>query len=252
MELELTHVAGLLALGLVAGFLNTVGGGGSLLTLPLLTFMGMDLAVANATNRIGIFLQCAASTWTFRSQGVFSLRKVLPLGIAACAGSALGAFLAIQIDKRALNLAIGVLISVMAVLLVAKPRMWEERKVVTWPKWAVWMLFAAIGVYGGFIQAGVGFFLSWGLAGAAGYDLVSGNGAKSFIVFLYTAVSLVLFFAGGLVNVPVGLILSVGGMAGAVLGARFAVAKGNTWIRWILAGIICVTALKMALDAFAH
>ncbi len=53
-------------------------------------------------------------------------------------------------------------------------------------------------------------------------------------------------------NVPVGLILSVGGMAGAVLGARFSVAKGNTWIRWILAGIICVTALKMVLDALAR
>jgi len=137
----------------------------------------------------------------------------------------------------------------MAMLLVFKPKMWEEVKEQHWPKWAVYAVFFAIGIYGGFIQAGVGFFLSWALVVAAGTDLVHGNAVKTIIIGSYTAVSLVIFFVNGLVDIPIGLVLAVGSMAGAVIGAKFTVMKGNKWVRYILAAVVVVSAVKMVMDA---
>ena len=138
----------------------------------------------------------------------------------------------------------------MAVLLVFKPKMWEEQHETRLSKSAVVSIFFAIGIYGGFIQAGVGFFLTWGLALAAGTDLVRGNAIKMVIVGLYNIVSLAIFYKNGLVDIPVGLVLAAGSMIGAVLGAKFAVAKGNRVIRWMLATIVILSAAKMIFDVW--
>jgi len=95
----------------------------------------------------------------------------------------------------------------------------------------------------------VGFFLTWGLALAVGVDLVRGNAIKMVIVGLYNVVSLGIFYKNGMVDIPVGLIMAGGSMVGAVIGARFAVAKGNAWIRWILAAVVIISAVKMVFDA---
>ena len=85
----------------------------------------------------------------------------------------------------------------------------------------------------------------WGLVGLAGKDLLSANALKVSIIASYTLISLIIFTAKGMVDFQVGLILAFGNMAGGYLGARFSIAKGNTWLRWILAAVIIVSALKM-------
>lgn len=249
MDLAWYHWTGIVVVGVLQGFLNTVAGGGSLLVLPALTFLGMDLAVANGTNRIAILLQSASGAASFKRQGALSFGRALPLAAAATVGALVGTFIVVQVDKKMLNLVIAGLISLMALLLVFKPRMWEEVEERNWPRWAVYVVFFAVGIYGGFIQAGVGFFLSWALVVAAGMDLVSGNAVKTIIIGCYTTISLVIFFMNGLVNIPVGLVLAVGSMMGAVLGARFTVMKGNKWVRYVLAFVVVVSAVKMVFDA---
>ena len=249
MELVWYHWAGIVLVGVMQGFLNTVAGGGTLLVLPALTFLGMDLAVANGTNRIAILLQSVSGAASFKRQKALSFKKALPLAAAATLGALVGTFIVVQVDKDMLNLVIAGLISLMALLLVFKPKMWEEVKEQSWPRSGVYAAFFAVGVYGGFIQAGVGFFLSWALVVAAGMDLVSGNAVKTIIIGCYTTISLVIFFMNGLVNVPVGLVLAIGSMAGAVLGARFTVMKGNKWVRYVLAFVVVVSAVKMVSDA---
>lgn len=251
MDLAWYHWAGIVLVGVMQGFLNTVAGGGTLLVLPALTFLGMDLAVANGTNRIAILLQSVSGAASFRSQKALSFERALPLAAAATLGALVGTFLVVQVDKKMLNLVIAALISLMALLLVFKPKMWEEVEEKNWPKWGVYAAFFAVGIYGGFIQAGVGFFLSWALVVAAGMDLVSGNAVKTIIVGCYTTISLVIFFMNGLVNIQVGLVLAVGSMAGAVLGARFTVMKGNRWVRYVLAFVVVVSALKMVMDTMS-
>ena len=245
------HWVGIGIVGLLQGFLNTVAGGGSFLTLPALTFLGMDLSMANGTNRVSILFQSISGSTSFYRQKVLSIKVALPLALAATLGAATGTFIAINVDKKILNLVIAALISVMAILLVVRPGMWEAKKQTRVPKLLVWLIFFGVGVYGGFIQAGVGFFFTWALATAVGMDLVSGNAVKTVIIGTYTLVSLVIFFVNGLVHIPVGLVLAAGSMVGASLGAKFTVVKGNRWVRWILAIVVVVSAVKMVWDAFA-
>ena len=250
MDFSLLLWTGIFFVGIIAGCFNTIGGGGSLLVLPFLSFLGMDVALVNGTNRIAVVLQCFAGAETYRRKNVLSLRTALPLAGITTLGSILGTFLAINIDRQHLNISVAVLISLMAVLLVFKPKMWEEQHETRLSKSAVVSIFFAIGIYGGFIQAGVGFFLTWGLALAAGTDLVRGNAIKMVIVGLYNIVSLAIFYKNGLVDIPVGLVLAAGSMIGAVLGAKFAVAKGNRVIRWMLATIVILSAAKMIFDVW--
>lgn len=235
--------------GTVAGFLNVVGGGGSLLTLPLLVFLGLDMGRANATNRVAIFLQNMVATWRFYREGVLSLRRLALFVIPACAGSFFGALFAVQLNPRILQLVIAALISIMACLLLFRPSMWEAQDERELPVLAVAGLFTAIGLYGGFVQAGVGFFFIWALVGAMGMDLLHANAVKVAVVFAYTGVSLVLFSSHGLVDLRVGLILAVGNMTGAVAATRFSVSRGNRWIRWILSVTVVISAIRLFLKA---
>lgn len=248
-DMSAAHIVVIIIVGVMQGFLNTVAGGGSLLVLPVLTFTGMDLAVANGTNRIAILLQSLTGAASFKNQKMLSLKTALPLAAVTTLGAIVGTCAAVQVDKRVLNLVIGILIAFMGVLLVAKPKLWEGHAQKKRPKAFIYGVFFLVGIYGGFIQAGVGFFFSGALALAAGYDLVSGNALKTVIIASYTTISLVIFYVNGMLNIPVGLILSVGSMLGAVLGARFTVAKGNNWVRYVLTVVVVISAAKMIFDA---
>lgn len=236
--------------GILAGFLNTVAGGGSLLVLPLLVFSGLDMGVANATNRVAILLQSVTASRSFIRGGALETREMLPVALVASLGSLAGTLVAIKLDENALRGVIGLVILLMAFLLVFKPTMWEERRAMSLPHWLMVMIFFLIGIYGGFVQAGVGFFLIWALVGLGGRDLVQANAAKVFIVGCFTAVSLALFASNGMVRLGTGLILAFGSMIGAHLGARFTLTKGNRLIRWILAMTVMASAGKMLWDAF--
>ena len=231
--------------GIAAGFLNVVAGGGTLITLPILDAFGLPVGVANATNRVAILLQNLVAVQRFRAKGVLDFSKVLPLAVPAMVGSVGGTLVAIEMDQQILRLVIAGIITGMALLLIFRPRMWEEVREEPWPFWAVVLLFFSIGAYGGFIQAGVGFFLIWALVGVLGNDLVHANAAKVTLVACYTVLSLGLFFSRGMVNLPVGVSLALGNMVGAVLGARFTVMRGNRALRYVLVGTILASAGKM-------
>jgi hypothetical protein len=248
MEFNAMNLAIILGIGIMQGFLNTVAGGGTLLVLPALSFLGVDIAVANATNRIAIIFQSIAGATSFNNQKVLPIRTALPLAAITSFGSVFGALLAVNVEKHILNLTIACLISIMAILLVFNPKMWETKREKHWPKSVVFLIFFLIGVYGGFIQAGIGFFFAWALALAAGADLVVGNAIKTVIIGCYNVVSLLIFMTSGLVDWSLGIALAVGSVAGAVIGANFAVARGNRWLRWILAVVVVISAAKMFID----
>lgn len=101
-----------------------------------------------------------------------------------------------------------------------------------------------IGIYGGFIQAGVGFLLIPAIALLLGYELVKTNAVKVFIVASYNLVSLIIFFLNGKVNVPYGLVLAFGNMTGAWIAASFSVKKGARWVRWIVFAAVIVVGIR--------
>ena len=238
----------IIAVGIIAGFINVMAGSGSLLTLPLLMFLGLPANVANGTNRIAIFLQNVVAVGSFKKQKVFEYKEGLWLVIPATAGSLLGALLAVNFNERILSLFIGGLLIFMFFIILLKPERWIKEQagsVDGSPRFWRIVIFFFIGIYGGFIQAGVGFFLLAGLVLAVGADLVKANALKVFIILIYTGFALVIFFINGQVNLKVGLILAVGNMLGAWIGARTAVSWGPKFVRIILLLAIFVSALKI-------
>jgi uncharacterized membrane protein YfcA len=235
------------AAGFLAGFINTLAGSGSLVTLPLLIFAGLPANVANGTNRVAILLQNVVGVASFRSQKVLDTRRGLLLAAPAIVGAVAGAQIAVNLDETAMRRAIGVLMVVMLVVVWVRPKRWLEGKPggpgrVGWREAAI---FFAIGVYGGFIQAGVGIFLLAGLVLGAGYDLVRANAVKLLIVLCFTVFALAVFVLNGQVQWGVGLVLAAGNMLGAWVAARVAVRRGAGFVRWLLIAVIVVSAAML-------
>ncbi|MDY7040842.1 MAG: sulfite exporter TauE/SafE family protein [Chloroflexota bacterium] len=237
-----------IAAGFAAGFINTLAGSGSLITLPVLIFLGLPANVANGTNRIAILLQTVVGVGSFHRQGVLDRRGGLILAAPAVVGSILGAQIAVNLDDLMMRRAIGALMAVMLVVIVIQPKRWLEGRpeaVHQRPDWKQLLIFFAIGVYGGFIQAGVGIFLLAGLVLVAGYDLVRANAVKVLIVLCFTLFALIVFLVNGQVRWEIGLILAVGNMLGAGVAARMAVERGAGFVRWLLIAVVVVSAARL-------
>ena len=242
-----------IAAGVFAGFINTVAGSGSLITLPLLMFLGLPANIANATNRIGVFAQSAVSSWSYKRQKMYTARESLWMAIPAIAGSLLGSMVAIRINERIMETLIGGLLIFMFFVILYKPEKWvrEHAPAISKKrKWWVSLVFFFIGIYGGFIQAGVGFFLLAALVLGAGFGLTKANVLKAIIVATLTLIALVVFILSGQVNYLYGIVLAVGQGVGGWLGSRVVVSWGPKVVRIILLVAIMASALKLtgALD----
>ena len=240
-------VIAVIGVGFLAGFINTLAGSGSLLTLPLLMFLGLPANVANGTNRIAILLQNIVGITSFRQQRVLSFKEGLMIGIPAAAGSLVGARIAIHLNDEIMTRAIGGLLVFMLILIILKPDRWIKEQAGGPPvaRWLQVVIFFSIGIYGGFIQAGVGFFLLAGLVLGTGHELVKANALKVFIVFLYTPFALAIFILNDQVDWKLGLILAVGNMLGAFVGARVAVKWGAKAVRYFLIFALAFASLKL-------
>lgn len=242
----------IVAVGIVAGIVNTMAAGGSMLTLPVLMALGMPPNMANGTNRIAIFLQNIVGVSRFHKEKVMDFPSGFKVGIPAAIGAIAGAFIAVNLNDEIMKLAIAGVMVVVFLLILLKPNRWinshETHPPI--PYWLQVIIYFFVGVYGGFIQAGVGFFLLTSLVLASGYELVKSNALKLFVILLYTPIALVIFFIHGDVNLWIGLLLAVGNMTGAFLGAKIAVKWGAKVIRYFVLVAIVVAATKLILDAF--
>jgi uncharacterized membrane protein YfcA len=248
--MELPHpllLAAVPVTGFIAGFINTLAGSGSLLTLPVLILLGLPANVANGTNRVGVLLQNIVAVATFRHRGALPLEGSWKLIVPSVVGAVLGAELAVDLDEALLRQTIGVLMLVLLGVMLLKPERWiadhaaprEPRLLVEVP------LFFAIGVYGGFIQVSVGLFLLAGLVLGAGYNLVGANAMKNLVVLVFTAAALVVFVINDQVQWTLGLLLGAGQAAGAWVAAHFAIKRGAGFVRWIVIVIVVCSAVAL-------
>ncbi|MFW6218909.1 MAG: sulfite exporter TauE/SafE family protein [Bacteroidota bacterium] len=246
--MEWYMIFAIIGVGFVAGFINMLAGNGSLLTLPLLIFLGLPANVANGTNRIGILLQNVVGASSFKQQKVLDTRAGLWLGVPAVIGSIVGAQIAVNINERTIEIVIGSLLIFMFFIILYKPEKWLKEnvgKVSSRPGLIQLITFFFIGMYGGFIQAGVGFFLLAGLVLVAGEGLVRANAIKVFIILFYTIFALGVFILNEQVNYQYGLILAAGNMIGAFAGSRVAVSWGPKFIRYVLLVTVVIAALEL-------
>ncbi|MBW2475440.1 MAG: sulfite exporter TauE/SafE family protein [Deltaproteobacteria bacterium] len=245
----LWQIPALMLVGVIAGFLNVLAGGGSLLTLPLLIFFGLPAATANGTNRVAIFCQNIFAITGFKRQGVFPIRLALLCMPPALLGSYLGANLAISVDEMLFRRLLAMIMVGVLLFMVFDPmkRFRSQERPMTPMRTVVLIVsFFGVGVYGGFVQAGVGFLIITALL-VHGLDLVRINAVKVLVIFAFTAVALGVFIVHGQVDYVLGLSLAVGNSLGGWIATHYAVKKGHDWIKRFVIVTVLVFALRLLL-----
>ena len=228
----------LIGTGVVSGFINTLAGGGSMITLPTLMMLGMPADIANATNRVGVLMQSITGAKGFDSGGLLDRQALVPLlvvtGFGALAGSVLASILPVWVLKPVL---LGTMVT-MAMVMLVKPEVIVPtegtipRRLSGHPM-AVVGLFLS-GVYGGFVQAGVGFILIAALAGGLRYDLIRTNALKAVCTAIFSGVALLIFSWQGQIWWIPGMILGLGSITGAWLSVQFSLKVSQKALKWLL------------------
>ena len=236
-------------IGFAAGFVNTIAGSGSLLTVPMLILFGLPANVANGTNRVGVTFQNIVAVATFMRHGAIDRAGAWRLLVPSVLGGIVGAQLAVDLDEALLRRVIGALMIGLLVVMLVQPERWlaapgARRRTSLWLELPV---FFAIGIYGGFIQIGVGIFLSAALVLCSGYDLVAANALKNVLVLAFTAAALAVFIVSHQVQWALGLLVAAFQGAGAWVAVHLTMRRGAGFVR--IAMIVIVAGSAIALFA---
>ena len=226
--------------GGLAGFINVMGGGGSALTLPALLFLGLDPVTANGTNRVAIILQNVSATTSFKIKGLGNIRKSAFYSLVAIPGAIVGAMIAVELPDRWFETVLTVVMVGIVLTMVIPRGQASATKDAKPSKWIYPTLFG-IGLYGGFIQVGVGFMIMAAFYHLLKMDLVTTTVHKVIIIMLYTIPSLLVFSMTGNVDWWAGFGLAAGNATGAWIAARVAIRNGDKIVRFFL----IVAALMM-------
>lgn len=237
-------------IGAVVGCINILAGGGSLISVPVLIFLGLDPMVANATNRVSIAMQCISGTAGFRDKGVDVVRFSIPLAVSALLGSVVGSYSVLQIPSDWFKTIFAlIMFGVVAVMVFdpfkRSPRKTESAAVSRRQHIVTTILFFFVGVYGGFIQAGVGFVSLSVLMLVAKFDLVKSNAVKVLVAVFYSLTSVIIFTFSGKIMWLFGIALGLGSSSGAWFMSRYSVDKGHDWIKKIVIAAIVVMAIRL-------
>jgi uncharacterized protein len=233
-------------IGFLAGVINVVAAGGSFLVLPLLLFLGLPSAVANGTNRVGVLAQSLSAVWGFHRHDVIDWRWSMAVSVPALAGAALGVWGALNIPETAFRRLLSLLMLAMTLAMLLHRRFrgeLPEKPRSPW-HWTMVAAFFLVGLYGGFIQAGVG-FLALAATTFAGLDLVRGNGVKVLTVLMLTLLSLAVFAGTGNVDWTAGIALAIGNLAGSLVGVRITVLRGHKWLEHVVSITVVIFAIML-------
>jgi len=238
----------LFLVGLVAGTLNVIAGGGSLLSLPVMIFLGLPPTVANGTNRVAILIQNIGASWSFHRRGLVSGEWLLLAVPPALLGAVLGTVAAVHIGELEFQRVLAVILVAAALWSIWNPIELQAEGNAELPegfrRWVFIAAFFLIGVYGGFIQAGIGFILL-AATSAAGFNLIRGNALKVTVVLAFTPLALVLFAWNGKVDWAMGFALAAGNFLGGLAGVHLQVLKGHKWVQGVVTVVIVVFALRL-------
>lgn len=250
--LDPIEAALILGAGLAAGFINVVAGGGTLIAVPALIFLGLPATTANGTVRIAILAQNAAALFRYHRARAVPWDEVRRWVSPVLCGGLLGAWVGTRLSNEAFSLVFGITMLGVAALVVLRPRGPAPAEGASPPRPVPLpvplLALGAAGFYGGFIQAGSGYlFLAIGTF-LLGLPLGRANILKIAFVTSYTPVALLIFAREGQVDLLWGLLLGLGQAVGGWLGAAAALKRGERFIRVVLVGVVVASALKLFLD----
>lgn len=240
MEISLSIVVILLVSGLVVGFINTLAGGGSAISLTIFIALGLPVQTANGTNRIAIFMQNLSSTATFTRKRLLdwssSWRLAIPTALGTIAGSQIAAT---EISDTFFRICLAVvLVAVLFFTLLGNKLLKRSGTEIYRIKPVHYAIFFLIGVYSGFIFVGTGYLILLATMGLMHLGIVKSNVLKNLIILIATVFSLTVFIINGSVNYTYGLVHGVGNMAGAFLASHYAIGWGTKFLRWFMIVVV--------------
>ncbi len=232
----------------LAGGINTLAGNGSAITLTILMeVLGLPADVANATNRVGIVTQSAAGTWAFQRAGRLKLpadrrREMWTIVVIASLGAVVGIYLSLVVDNATYRTIFRYLLFVMLLVVLVDPKRWIAADGGGEPlsRWILVPAFFAMGIYGGFIQMGMGIFFLALMVLVAKYEIIQANVVKGIVVPIYTLIAVLVFAWRGLIDWEIGMLMAVGQTIGGYLTARYAAndPRAGVWAYRLLVVVI--------------
>lgn len=234
--------------GLLAGYINVLAGGGSLLTVPAMLFMELPGPVANGTNRIAILTQSVAACWVFFRKNITDLKLSFTLSIFTLPGAFLGANLGVKLDGIWFNrLLAAIMLFVMLVMMVKRKTVEPVSEANIQPRryWLTHFLMLFVGFYGGMIQVGVGFVIMPILHRVMGLDLLRVNMHKVFLILPFTLLSLAIFSSKVDIEWRAGLFLALGMGLGGWLSTHLMIKKGESLIKVVFNLSLLAIVIKL-------
>lgn len=231
MELDLGITLILVISGIIVGAINTLAGGGSVVTVTMFTALGLPITIANGTNRIAVFLQNFTATITFLRKGTFNLKHGLLLSVPVIIGNIAGSLVATHINDSIFKICFGVILVIILLYLIFDSRIKiKEGHNLDIKPWH-YLLFLGIGFYGGYIYIGIGYLILAITLWAMRMDIMTANAIKNFVIFVATPFSLAVFMINGQIDYLFGIPHGVGNIIGSFLASHYAAHLGKGFIK---------------------
>jgi uncharacterized protein len=246
MHLDLTPLAFFLVVlaGGLAGFVDSIAGGGGMITLPALLAAGLPPHLALGTNKLQSSFGSLTASLRYRAAGIVRFRDMVPGIAATAAGAGIGALAVGAVDSGLLRLLIPLLLLAILVFLLLRPRFGlaqAESRVAWLPFWIIAGL--SLGFYDGFFGPGTGTFWAMALVGLAGLDMRAATAHTKVANFTSNLISLAVFLAAGSVRLQIGLAMGAAEIAGAWAGSHLVLRRGAAFVRAVT---LAVTAVMIA------
>ena len=235
----------LLISGTAVGIINTLAGGGSIITMTMFMAFGLPINVANGTNRVAVLMQNLAATVTFIRKKSFNINHGLLLSLPVILGNIAGSFVASYINEWIFKICFGVILLVVMIYLLLDTRIKLKagNNVDIKPLHYLW--FFLIGFYGGYIYIGIGYLILAVALWVMRIDIVTANAIKGFVILLATPFSLAVFMITGNVDYKFGLIHGLGNMIGSFLASHYMTNWGTSFIKIFMAVIVAICFADM-------
>lgn len=241
----------LFATGLTAGFVDSIAGGGGLITLPVLLSLRMDSQDALGTNKLQAVFGSGSAAAHYAAAKTVSLRECARGFVYTLMGAALGTLAVQHVSPTFLKRAIPILLILVAAFLILKPKLGSKDLHPRMPRRYFDLLFGlGLGFYDGFFGPGTGTFWAMAYMVGQGFNMTRATGYTKVMNFASNLSSLALFLVAGKVYYAMGLTMGLGQLFGARIGSRMVIARGTRFIRPIFLTMVLVLTLKLLYEAY--
>jgi uncharacterized protein len=237
--------------GLTAGFVDSIAGGGGLITVPVLLSIGLGPQEALGTNKLQATFGSGSAAGHYAKAKTVSLRDCVRGFVYTLIGAALGTIAVQQMNPSFLRRAIPVVLILIAGYLLLRPRLGDEDLHPRMDRGYFDLVFGLVlGFYDGFFGPGTGTFWAMAYMLGLGFNMTRATGYTKVMNFASNLSSLALFLMGGKVYYAMGLTMGIGQLVGARIGSHMVITRGTRFIRPMFLAVVLALTLKLLYDAY--